>query len=179
MKQILLLSLLLTCFQVLAQVEDPATFCDENPQCTDRMREITQGYKMGSNQISNEQLVGFSGACYHLSSMYDSSHEHHGSFIFERTNEALMADGIFNFFFEADPYQNMSSIELKNWFIQNGSRPSKATESESQVELQYLGDSSDYHYWFRNNKDLSKMYLIAKQASSDYLGFIYCEMNRR
>lgn len=169
-------------FNLRASEENPSTFCDQNTQCTDKMRKIVLEYKSGNKQFSqliNDTPMGFSGSCYHISYLYDSNHEHHGAFIFERSGNDLMTDGVFNFFFNEDPYQQMTSFELKTWFLQSNSQMSLALEKTNQIELQFLGNGSDYHYWFRNNKKNNKLMLIGKQMDTSTSALIFCEMTRR
>lgn len=178
MKNFVLLSILFFSLNAVSQTkDDPALFCDESQQCTGRMREITLNYNLGQKEFSKETTVGYSGACYHISSMYDSNHEHHGAFFFERANEIFLATGIFSFFAESDPYQNMNAVELKDWFVKSNSRFSPTIENANEIELQYLGDTSDLHYWFRSHG--KKLYVIAKQGMERYVGYIFCEMNQR
>jgi len=173
MKLLMLFSLL--SFSVFAFAEDPSTFCDENPYCTDKMNQITSEYKLGNDQFASLPLSAFSGGCYHLSPLYESSHEHHGAFIFERSQDDLMTDGIFSFFYEQDPFDGVSALEMKAWFQSQNSTMVQTVQRNNQIELQFLGDQSDYHYWFRNNKQQTKLLVIAKQQSSGYSGLIFCE----
>lgn len=179
MKQIAFISLLILSLNSYSEEIDPSLFCDQTYQCTDKMREISTQYKTGNSEFAKESLIGLSGACYHISSLYDSDHEHHGAFLFERSSQGLMTTGVFSFFAEQDPYEGMNSVELKEWFIQNNSRFEKAIESSSQVELQFLDVGSDFHYWFRGHKDNNKVFVIGKQLVDDYAGFIFCELNHR
>jgi hypothetical protein len=178
MKLLLMLSLIFI-FQSAWAAENPADFCSGNSECTEKMQEISLGYKNGNGQFKKEDLIRFSGSCYHLSYLYDKNHEHHSAFIFEKNGRDLMADGIFTFFYEEDPFSKMSSLELKNWFINNKSKMVKTIKKFNHVELQFLGPGSDYHYWFRNNQNNSKLYLIGKQLGENYLGLVFCEMNPR
>lgn len=179
MKNLILLTTLLVSFNVNSQTADPSQFCMETNQCTKKMQSILDGYKDGNANFSKESLTGFSGSCFHLNDLYDSEHEHHGAFTFERDGINLMTTGIFSFFADEDPYQNMSSVELRNWFVENNSNFSKAIEKSDHVELQYLSPRSDYSYWFSENIKNKKFYVIGKQIGEDYLGYIFCEMNRR
>ncbi len=159
--------------------EDPSLFCHKNPNCTDKMNKISQNFKKGNVLFAKENLIGFSGACFHLSYLYDSLHEHHGAFVFEKNQNDLMADGIFLFFYPSDPFNNMTSQELKDWFIESKSTMVKTNVKASVVELQFLGEGSDYHYWMRSDKSNSKLFVIGKQASNNYDGLLFCELNRR
>ena len=173
----LLMFLFLTAlsFSVFAVDENPATFCDENPFCTEKMNLITSEFKLGNNQFASLPLSAFSGGCFHINSLYDSAHEHHGAFFFERSQNDLMTDGIFSFFYESDPFDGVSALEMKEWFQSQNSKMAKAIEQKNSVELQFLGDQSDYHYWFRNNKEQTKLLVIAKQQSSNHSALIFCE----
>jgi hypothetical protein len=177
MKRYLLSILVVLSFKVMAQ-ENPAEFCDDNYFCTAKMRELTDAFVKGNAQFGQEPLTAFSGGCYHLSELYNSEHEHHGAFIFEHEGSDLYSKGSFFFFWEQDPFLGMSVPEVKNWFIERNAKPTKTVVTAEQVELQYLGTGSDYHYWFRNNKANDKIIMIAKQKSDSYLGMIFCELNR-
>lgn len=158
---------------------DPTTICDDNQSCTPPMLSIVQEYKKGGAAISNQTLSGFSGGCYYLSSLYSSEHKHHGAFVFERAGDNLAVTGIFSFFTKDDPYQNMNSIEMKNWLIQNGYPFSQAVESDREVELRFLTDQSDFHYWFRSNSEMNKIFVIGEQFSAGKNTSLFCEMNAR
>ena len=179
MKVLIFYFLVLTSHHLHALDEDPATFCTQNNLCTDKMVEISKDYKNGNINFTTENLSGFSGSCFHISSLYDSNHEHHGAFIFERSDKDLMADGIFMFFYDTDPFKEMNSIQLKDWFTTNNSQMVKTIQKRKQIEMQFLGDNSDYHYWFRNNKRNNHLALIGKQSNAFYLGFVFCDMTHR
>ena len=179
MKFYLIISLLIISLGVMAREENPAKFCNQNPECTQKMIEISNDYQNGNKLFSKEILDGFSGECFHLSSLYESKHAHHGAFIFEQSGRDLMADGIFTFFYNEDPFIAMNSIELKDWFISQNSHMVKTIKKLNQIEMQFLGDTSDYHYWFRSHPKTGKLLVIGKQASSEYLGFVFCEMEHR
>jgi hypothetical protein len=183
MKQIIFISLLALTLSAQAQLEDdPSTFCAKNgSHCTEKMRSITDQYNAGNSDFTKEDLIGFSGSCYHISETYDKNHEHHGAFLFARdkNNQTLATTGIFSFFAEQDPYKEMNSVELRDYFVKTNSRFSKAIEKPNQVELQYLSERADLHYWFRTNPQTGKFLLIASQAIETYLGFIFCEMTAR
>ena len=183
MKKIILLVLSLSTsflsFSAFSQSENPSQFCLETNLCTEKMQTIVEGYTKGDAEFSSESLIGFSGSCYHLSDLYDSEHEHHGAFLFERTGNELFTAGVFNFFYESDPYQKMTSSELKAWFVQNNSSFDKTSVKADHVELQYLSTESNYSYWFSENKKTHKFYVLGKQIGEDYLGYVFCEMNRR
>lgn len=118
-----LLSLLISIFAFAAD-EDPTQFCQQFAGCTETMHRITNEFSKGDAGFSQRTLIGYSGACYHVNSIYDANHEHHGAFVFERTsNSEFLANGIFSFFAAEDPYQHMTSPELKEWFIQDHSTP--------------------------------------------------------
>jgi hypothetical protein len=177
MKKTTLLSLLILSLHAFAQQENPALFCTQTDQCTDQMLAITRGYSEGNANFSQAPLAAISGACYHISSAYDRNHEHHGGFVFERRGKDLFTAGEFSFFADEDPYQHLNSLEMKEYFVKANSRFEKTMENPTQIELQYLTSRSDLHYWFRSSQDGKKVYMIAKQAIEDYLGFIFCETN--
>ncbi len=158
---------------------DPSTICDENSFCTQPMIEIVSGFKNGGSQFTERPLSGFSGGCYYISSLYNSGHQHHGAFIFDRTQSGLFAAGEFSFFTAEDPYQNMNSVELKNWFIKNKSNFTKAIATDKQVELQYMGNQYDLHYWFRSNAEKNKLYVLGQQFSGGQSDSVFCEMSAR
>jgi hypothetical protein len=160
-------------------LEDPSNFCEQSGACTPRMQEISNGYKSGNIEFIQSDLVGYSGGCFHISPSYHPDHKHYGAFVFKIVAGDVITTGIFDFFPEKDPYENMTSVELDNWFLKIGSRYIPVIQNTEHVELQYTSDVADLHYWFRSNSDQSKIFMIARQAQSEYLGFIYCEMNRR
>jgi hypothetical protein len=179
MKPILFLFLLL--FQNLsAGVEiDPSRLCQETRLCTDRMQEISTQFSRGTGSFSMAQLEGYSGGCYHISPLYNSEHKHYGAFIFERQGTALMTSGVFSFFPEADPYENMSALEIKQWLQRTGFPFYKTKKSHNWIELQLLSPDAEFHYWLSAGIDLKNVYLIGQQISTDYEAYIYCSMQRR
>ncbi len=179
MKTIILFTFAFINFSLFADESDPSKFCEQSYECTETMSKISAQYENGNSKFSSEKLIAFSGSCYHISPLYHAETEHHGVFVFERTNKGLMANGSFNFFWGYDQYEDMNASQIKDHFIATGTSFDKTMETGNQVELQYLGDESDYHYWFRSEKANKNMFLIAKQASTDYAGFIFCKMSRR
>lgn len=177
MKSSLFLILVLLSFTIMAQ-ENPEEFCDDNYYCTPKMRELTAIFKKGNSQFSQDSLTAFSGGCWHLSDLYNPEFEHHGAFLFERDGSELLARGNFFFFWGQDPLLGMSTAEVKDWFIERNAKATKTTVTSNQVELQFLGTGSDYHYWFRNNQANDKVIMIAKQKTDGSLGMIFCELKR-
>jgi hypothetical protein len=172
--------ILLTSLHLMAQEHtDPSIFCDEIGFCTQSMLNITKGFKAGDTEFSKNKLSGFSGSCYYISPFYDQNHEHHGAFLFEKSPKALMATGIFSFFAEQDPYKEMNSVELKQWFINRNSRFSETIVTSNQVELRYLTEESDIHYWFRSSSDGKQIFIISRDVNINYLEFGFCKMDRR
>ena len=160
--------------------DQPDQFCSGNSDCSEKMIEIANLYKNGTNTLSQQSLIGMSGACYHISSLYDKEHEHHGAFVFERaSNGAFETTGLFSFFAEEDPYKNLNAPQMKEWFIRNNSRFTKAIENSEQVEIRYLTDESDIHYWFRGNNDNNVVTVIGRQFIQDYVGYIFCKFKSR
>jgi hypothetical protein len=183
MMKLLLASLVITLFSTHLHAEEinPAGFCNETGMCTKKMISITQTYEKGNADFQKEALSAFSGACYHLSDLYDPEHEHHGAFVFSHDEVKpadLMTTGVFSFFAESDPYAQMSSVELKDWFIKNNSRFDKTIVKADHVELQYLTELSNYTYWFRQDARAKKLILIGKQIGEDSFGYIFCELKK-
>lgn len=176
----ILLVLLNFSLHAFSQTENPVEFCNDTKACTEKMLQISKDYAAGNSDFAKEDLIGFSGACYHLASIYNPDHRHHGAFLFERHERDYLATGIFSFFAEEDPFKSLSAPELKDWLLQNQSRFAKTIETETQVELQYLEPKFNLHYWFRSHNENTKLSLIAKQAfgAADTF-YIFCEMARR
>lgn len=174
---ILLAIFVLLAFNVSAN-ENPVEFCDGNDYCTPKMHALTEEFKNGNAAFAQESISAFSGGCFHLSELYNSEHEHHGAFVFERKGDDLFSKGSFFFFYEQDPFLGMDVHDMTKWFEERNSASAKTVVSTEQVELQYLGTGSDYHYWFRSSKASDKVIMIAKQKSENYLGLIFCELKR-
>lgn len=153
--------------------DDPTQFCAQAETCTDRMKQITENYIQGDAAFAKENVIATSGACFHLSSMYDGEHEHHGAFLFERIDQDLMTSGIFSFFAPSDPYADMDAKAMKEFFIANKSTSNKTIETPEQIELQFLAEDSDYHYWFRSYQ--GRLFLIGKQASGYNANLLFCD----
>ena len=162
-----------------ALAADPTTICQENAACTPPMLSIVNGYREGNANFAQLPLVGFSGGCYYISSLYSSEHQHHGAFIFERIREEILTAGEFSFFTSEDPYRSMNSAELKKFFVGNGSRFSNAIQSVGEIELRYITDQSDFHYWFRSNLQKNKLFVIGEQFAAGKSASVFCEMNAR
>ena len=162
-----------------AFASDPSTICDENSSCTHPMQQIVENYKKGNVDFSKFELSGFSGSCYYISPIYDSAHEHHGAFLFERNSSVLFATGIFSFFTAVDPYKDMNAVELKKWFVENQSTFTGTTETNDQVELEYMGERSDFHYWFRSNTEKNKLYVLGQQFAAGQNSDVFCDLNAR
>jgi hypothetical protein len=180
MKLFLGLIFILVSLNIFAKNSNPLDFCHQIGNCTSKMLEITKEYKVGNGKFTKENLSAFSGSCYHISPLYDPDHEHHGAFYFENENKEFKIDGIFSFFFEADPYQDLNSEGVKELFLQRGSVPFKAIKKMDHAELWIKSTKpSDFHYWFKTNQDQSKMFLIGMQFSGTDPNFVFCELNNR
>lgn len=178
MKLFFLMATLIFSNALLADEINPAELCVETGKCTKKMLAISKAYEKGNAGFQNNELSSFSGGCYHLSDLYDPEHEHHGAFVFEKSGADLLTTGIFSFFSESDPYAQMTSVELRDWFVKDHSRFDKTIIKEDHIELQYLTEFTNYTYWFRQDARAKNLLLIAKQIGEDSFGYIFCELKK-
>ena len=167
-------------FALIAKENNPVLFCQETENCTPKMLDITNQYKVGNGKFTKLNLTAYSGSCYHISALYDPNHEHHGVFYFQQENNEYLIDGEFGFFYDEDPYKTMSSKEVRQVFLERGSKPMRALKRIDRAELEIkTSKTSDFHYWFRSSANQEKMYLIGVQFSGSEPELVYCDLDNR
>ncbi|MBC7741394.1 MAG: hypothetical protein H7061_04300 [Bdellovibrionaceae bacterium] len=159
--------------------ENPGQFC-ETENCTEAMKDISQHYKAGQINFIKQPLRSYSGNCFHLNPDYDAEHTHHGAFAFKTQGETTTTNGVFSFFSETDPYQNMSAAELANYLGDDKTyAPLRAVEidGEPHFELSFLTVENSIRYWFRSSPDFQRLFLIGQNAGVHYASLVFCEFN--
>lgn len=157
--------------------DDPEKFCDENPNCSEQMREIIGEYAQGATKFLLLPQSAFSGECYHLNPDYHPDHAHHGAFSFDQFESKVMVNGIFSFFSEEDPYRSMTAQELMA-FLNNQSPSSEGTVKPAHLQLDYVFPGVQIHYWFRSNEASEYLNVIGFQFEGRSQSMLFCRMNR-
>jgi hypothetical protein len=175
MKLSILLGLLLFC--QLSWSLDPSTFCDANADCTQDMKNVVEAYKQGNSSFANLNLSAYSGDCWHLNFQYDANHTHHGAFAFEKNGKVLMTSGVFSFFWEQDPYANLTAEELKTK-LQNMGSPAAINTELDPLTLEYLYPETEIVYWFRSSADSKQLTVIGREARLMSANLVFCKMQK-
>lgn len=161
----------------LAASKSPENFCNEIEGCTEQMTSILSEYRQGQTDFILKPVSAYSGSCFHLNSMYDSSKEHHGAFAFERTKADVFSIGIFSFFAPADPFRDLTTEELVDWLKKNSSGYQAVETSTNQVQLSYCDPAVNLNYWFRSSADTQTLFVIGEEDAAYRRNLIFCRMN--
>ncbi len=156
-----------------APIEQPENFCADT-ECTSEMLNISQKYATGTTAFVEKEISGYSGVCYHLNPSYYPEHAHHGAFVFEQSNKQVLTNGIFSFFYASNPFENMSTTELKQYL---GNSFDPVSVAPGQVDLSYISSQANLHYWFRSSPDLKNLYVIGRDLSPSFINLIFCDMS--
>ena len=176
---ILILVLFVTGFSFRALSEDAATFCDETVECTPVMKNISKKYSAANTDFVNLKESAYSGACYHINQQYNSKTKHHGAFAFEKSGSQILSGGVFAFFYDEDPYKNLSGHQLNEWLKTNSSAFQAIAVSKAEAKLEYLNPNSNISYWFRSSADKNSLFVIGKDVGDSAINLVFCQMSVR
>lgn len=162
-----------------AQGEDPSRFCDVL-DCSKPMHEISQAYRAGNKNFTNHDLTAYSGACYHISPIYDPNYAHYGVKTFRREGNQLLVNGFFGFFYNEDPYAQNTAAEIEE-DLSHRYTPNAGEIHEDYAALNFYTDTTAINYWYRSSPDESKLYLISRQSGTNpnWYAYYFCRLDKR
>jgi hypothetical protein len=160
-------------------VVDPTTICNGGV-CSEPMTNIVDGYSHGVAGFADQSLTGYSGKCFHLSNQFDPNYAHHGGFIFAKNENELGITGAFNFFYNEDPYQDMSAEQMQDYFVKGGSKLSPGKETSTEVQLAHIYDETDIRYSYRSDDSKKNLFVIGSTSdkSGNVQAAVFCKMVR-
>lgn len=164
---------------LFAQVENPETFCEDSGLCSEKMIQMTEEFKKNKSiDFLSTELTGYSGECYHLSNSDDPEQKQHAAFVFEKRNQSYFADGEFAFFYEENPYLNLTTEEFRKKLLSSEDRFRPIEVQENQAVLGIDFDSADLKYWFRSSEDQKNLNLIGRIATSLSIKYLFCRLEK-
>ena len=146
----------------------PKNFCYQG--CSSEQKEIWERFEQSTSFDSTRQAQVYSGACYHLTSLYQNDQAHYAGVLIDRSaKDELTFSGLFSFFAP----NKYSSWDLKKARATFQKRHTLEVEnSEAFVDLNPGGDTLMY-YWFRDQPQTGNLLLIAMWGVGHQ---VFCEL---
>lgn len=146
----------------------PQNFCYGG--CSTFQEEIWNKYEASDSFDETRTSQMYSGACYHLSSSYNSSHPHYAGVLIDRNaNGELTFSGRFSFF-AANDYANWDLERARSEFPKR--HLMTVGVNEAFLDLNPGGEHI-WYYWLRDHKESDNLILIASWSIHHQ---VFCEL---
>lgn len=139
--------------------ELPTYICDSG-DCSVKQLQILKKFEKATSAKINSQNV-YSGECYHLSASNDANQVQYGMAYIVPKNGDLFWDGQFSFFYENNPYKDLSAATAREKFgnIEENEK-NKFSILKDYLFINYGDEENFTRYWMRTNSDQSHLFVL-------------------
>ena len=163
-------------FSIFAQAEllDEvfSDYCSpEYYDCSQASQDIVKNYFAAGAPVASLDETLYAGSCYMVSSSYNKDHEHFGYLYFRQREGKLDFFGAFSYFFEENPYLNMTIAEAR------ALNPDNSQYQILEIAEHWRVDTNidpPWQYFMRESN--SKLYVIGFWGIDDS---ITCELIKK